>query len=112
MQTHQEIDLRSLALHRLVADKIRQDLSLLDKARAALKRWHAIASPGTFGYLDAWQGLLDDDVEACLAVATEQSERGDALRQASPLACLLTNQERFAFLKQWKADHAPKARNA
>ena len=84
MQTHQEIDLRSLALHRLVADKIRQDLSLLDKARAALKRWHAIASPGTFGYLDAWQGLLDDDVEACLAVATEQSQRGDALRQATP----------------------------
>jgi hypothetical protein len=107
MQTHQEIDLRSLALHRLVADKIRQDMSLLDKARATLKRWYAIASPRTFGYLDVWQGLLDADVETCLAVATEQSERADALRQASPLACLLTNQERFAFLKQWKADHAP-----
>ncbi len=107
MQTHQEIDLRSLALHRLVADKIRKDISLLDKARVTLKRWYAIASPGTFGYLDAWRALLDDDVEACLTVATEQSERADALRQASPLACLLTNQERFAFLKQWKVDHAP-----
>ena len=107
MQTHQEIVLRSLALHRLVANKIRHDPSLLDKARATLQRWHAIASPRTFGYLDTWQSLLDADVEVCLAVATEQSQRGDALRQASPLACLLTNQERFAFLKQWKVDHAP-----
>jgi hypothetical protein len=107
MPTHHEIDLRSLALHRLVADKIRHDMSLLEKARATLKRWHATASPRTFAYLDVWQSLLDDDVEHCLAVATEQTQRGDALRQASPLACLLTNQERFAFLKQWKADHAP-----
>lgn len=98
--------MRSLALHRLVADKIRHDASLLDRARATLRRWQATASPRTFGYLDAWQNLLDQELEDCLAVATEESQRGDALRQASPLACLLSNQERFAFLKRWKAEHA------
>jgi hypothetical protein len=107
MPTHQELDQRSLALHRLVAHKVRQDESLLLKAQSVLDHWHQTASPRTFLYLDAWQSLLDQGVHACLQGAIEESERGDALRQASPLACLLTPQERFAFLKQWKDAHAP-----
>ncbi len=107
MRTHQEIDMRSLALHRLVADKIRHDAVLLDRAKAILHRWHQTASPRTFVYLDAWQNLLEKGEDACLAAATEESEWGNALRQASPLACLLTHQERFAFLKHWKQSHAP-----
>lgn len=107
MPTHQELDQRSLALHQLVAEKVRQDQSLLLKAQAVLNHWHQTASPRTFVYLDAWQNLLDQGLDACLAGATEASERGDALRQASPLACLLTSRERFAFLKQWKAARAP-----
>ena len=106
MPTHQELDQRSLAMHRLVADKVLADAQLLDQAKAILHRWHLAASPRTVGYLDVWQGLLDSGVDACLAVATEDSERAAALRQSSPLACLLSNQERFAFLKDWKARHA------
>jgi len=56
----------------------------------------------THGYLDAWQHVMDQGVDACLLLAAEESEWGNAMRQASPLACLLSNQERFAFLKQWK----------
>jgi hypothetical protein len=107
MASHREIDLRSLELHRCVAEKVRRNVALLHKARDTLARWHATASPRTFVYLDAWQRLLDQDVESCLVAATEPSEWGDAMRQASPLACLLTNAERFAFLKSWKHRHAP-----
>ncbi|MEN9435989.1 MAG: hypothetical protein RIR09_644 [Pseudomonadota bacterium] len=107
MRTHQDLDSRSLALHRLVADKVRRDGALLDRAKATLQRWHQTASPRTFVYLDAWKGLLEKGEDACLAAATEESDWGNALRQASPLACLLTNQERFAFLKQWNKSHAP-----
>jgi len=107
MPTHREIDLRSLELHKCVAAKVRQNAALLNTARTTLARWHSIASPQTFVYLDAWQRLLDQDMESCLAAATESSEWGDAMRQASPLACLLTNAERFAFLKSWKQRHAP-----
>lgn len=107
MRTHHELDSRSLALHRLVADKVRRDAALLDRARATLQRWHQTASPRTFVYLDVWQALLEEGEDACLAAATEESEWANALRQASPFACLLTNQERFAFLKQWNKSHAP-----
>ena len=106
MPTHQELDQRSLAMHKLVAGKVRADVRLLEQARDTLRRWHETSSPRTVGYLNAWQSLLDSGVEACLAVATEDSERAAALRQSSPLSCLLSNQERFAFLKDWKARHA------
>ena len=107
MRTHEEIDMRSLALHRLVVAKIRRDGALFDKAQAILRRWHQTASPRTHGYLDTWQGLMDRGIDVCLSAATDESEWGDSIRQASPFACLLTNQERFAFLKQWRESHAP-----
>ena len=106
MTTHQELDQRSLSMHRLVADKVMRDEQLLDKAREILARWHKTASPRTFGYLDEWQSLLDQGTQACLKVATENSEHAAAMRQASPLACLLTPKERFDFLKNWKQQHA------
>jgi hypothetical protein len=59
MPTHQEIDQRSLAMHRLVADEVLADVQLLDHAKATLRRWHQSASPRTVGYLNALQGLLD-----------------------------------------------------
>lgn len=106
MPLHSEIDQRSLAMHKLVAAKVRADDQLLVQARQILDRWRQTVSPRTFVYLDEWRRLLDSGVDVLLAVATEDSERAAALRQASPLACLLSNQERFAFLKNWKAQHA------
>jgi hypothetical protein len=94
-------------MHRLVAEKIRADTSLMADAEAVLQRWYQTVSPRTHIYLDDWNRLIQSGVEPCLAVATEDSERAAALRQASPLACLLTNRERFAFLKNWKLRHAP-----
>ena len=107
MRTHQEIDQRSLALHQLVAEKVRHDEALLEKANQILRRWRATVSPRTFVYLDEWQRLIDQGAEVCLAVAVEDSEHAAALRQASPLACLLTPKERFEFLKSCGRTHAP-----
>ncbi len=101
MQTHRQIDDRSLAMHRLIAEKIRRDPELLGRARATLQRWRGVVSSGAQPYLAEWEGLLDRGMDASLAVAVEESEHAAALRQCSPLACLLSNQERFAFLKAW-----------
>ena len=106
MRTHQEIDQRSLALHQLVAKKIRDDPALLEKAKQILQRWRATVSPRTYAYLDEWQRLIDQGMDVCLAVAVEDSERAAALRQASPLACLLPPKERFEFLKPRSQDYA------
>jgi hypothetical protein len=94
-------------MHRLVAEKVRVNVGLLDSAGAILEHWYRTVSPRTFVYLDEWQTLLNQGADAVLAVACEDSQHAAALRQASPLACLLTHQERFAFLKTWREQHAP-----
>lgn len=103
---HQEIDARSLALHRLVADKIRRDVTLFEIARANVARWRASATPNDRHYLDAWARLLDNGLEQALEAATADSEEAAALRQSSPFAGVLTSRERFAFLEAWSATHA------
>jgi hypothetical protein len=101
MRTHQEIDERSLALHRRVADAIRHDPARFDRARAILRHWREVVSPDSQPYLREWERLLAQGVEASLAAALERSEHAAALRQCSPLAGVLTSRERFAFLRTW-----------
>jgi len=104
MRTHQEIDERSLALHRLIAAKITHEPLLFERTKETLARWRMTACSGTLPYLDEWERLTNLGADACLAVAVENSERATALRQSSPFAGILTNRERFSFLKQWKLD--------
>lgn len=103
--THQQIEARSLALHRLVAEKIRRDPGLLRIARDNLARWRRRATPNDLECLSEWERLVEAGLDAALAAATEESERANALRQASPFAGILTPSERRAFLRAWKAVH-------
>ncbi len=91
---------RTLELHRRVVDKIRQDPALLNRAREILKRWQAAVSPGPRLYLDEWQRLMDQGMEATLRVALEESEHAAALRKSSPLSTLLSREERAAWRRE------------
>ena len=100
MLTHREIDLKSLALHRLVAQKVAVDPALFMKAQATLSRMHDQGKvPLT--YLTTWSDIFAMGWQAAMAAATEDSERGQTLRTCSPFAGLLSEQERLAFLAQW-----------
>lgn len=106
VRTHDEIDARSLALHQVVAAKIRADAMLLEHVRKTLVRWRVSVCASSQPYVAAWQQLLDQGMDACLGVACEDTERGRAMRQASPFAGVLTNRERREFFKQWSARNA------
>ena len=102
--SHEVIDKKNLAMHRLVAEKIRRDPRLLETVRAILVRWRTTTSAASLPYLDQWSTLLDQGLEAALSVATEDSEKATALRQASPFPGILTNEERLKFLSDWKRE--------
>lgn len=102
MRTHPNLDRRSLLLHQQVAAKIQANPALLTQAKATLARWRTTVSPNSLVYLDEWQRVLDAGLDACLALALDAGEHATAMRQSSPLACLLSNAERLEFLKQWK----------
>ncbi len=105
MRTHQEIDARSLAMHRLIAEKVRRDPALLEAAKATLARWRSIGDGSTRPYDEQWERVLNEGLEATVRIALEESERGGAMRQCSPFPGILAPRERFAFLRAWKDSH-------
>lgn len=105
--SHQDVGgaARRLAMHRLVAAKLRERPQELERARRIVVHWmemHGSRDP----YWPRWLALLDQGLEAVLAVAEEDSESANDMRQSSPLSCLLGNAERWAFLRQWQREHA------
>ncbi len=90
---------RSLRLHRLVAERLSKDPSLLAVAKIQLRRWRAertLAIP----YIDAWQALLDGPMPKLLAVLTDDGEISRDLRQTTPFAGVLRPRERWGLLKR------------
>jgi len=91
---HDRIDARSLAMHCVIADRLRASPELLGIAFDNVQRWSA--SAGRSGpYLDRWRQLLALPLEELLALIQEDSETMRAMRQSSPFAGVLLPKERW-----------------
>ena len=103
----QEHDLRSLAWHTHVVERMREDPELMQKALAIGTRWLALGPRRSDVYTRAWVELLRQDIEAVAEVATASTERATAMRQSSPVACVLGHEERNAFWAAWSPPETP-----
>jgi hypothetical protein len=90
---HNRVDERSLAMHRLVAEKVRGDPALLEKARENLRRWQKTESSPS-RTLAEWEHILSGPASQVAQFLEERSERAIRLRQSSPFAGILTEAER------------------
>jgi hypothetical protein len=102
---HPRIDRRSLALHRAIADRLRADPALIEIARENLDRWSQERGRSQ-PYWDAWREILNEPAEKIAALLVEESERMNALRQATPFAGVLKPAERWAIYEQFDSRHA------
>jgi len=104
--------LKALWLHRAVAGRLVADPgAVLSKARVNLDRLRRVHPDGMASvWLDRWQVVLDDGVEAVLEVLTSRSPHAVELRQNSPFAGVLPEVERHAVLASfascWRQDRA------
>jgi hypothetical protein len=97
---HSRVDARSLAMHRLVAEKLRADPALLDQARENLRRWqNADGSPSHT--LAEWANVLHGPAAHVARFLEEWSERASRLRQSSPFAGVLTEAERQTIYESY-----------
>lgn len=104
MKTHQEIDLRSLALARAVVAAIDRDPSRtgLERARRTCARWAAkVSSPA----VAEWAGILAGGWEQVRSVLLDPGERGRRLRQSSPFCGVLVPRERWRIYRSFADDH-------
>ena len=96
---HVDLEGRSLAVARLLAEHLRRDPSLVEEARRYLERRIPRASPGERLELEEWQRLI-----ATLSIArlrrflVRDDARGRRLRQSSPFLAALSADERRALL--------------
>lgn len=98
-QPHGPQDLQSLLMHREAVSLIAADESLIQRALGTLERWKKTVDPRTLPLLDAWERILRErDWEAAL----QETERGNQLRQASPMATLLPDERRLRIIRQVK----------
>lgn len=93
---HQEQDARSLALHTAAVDLMRSDEALIQRALDILARWDTHVSVNPKPLRDEWVRILRErDWSAALSV----SERGNQLRQASPVSCVLPTEWRVEIIR-------------
>lgn len=107
MFSPRDLDLKSLALHKLVAQKMRSDPSLFLKARNNLERLADRGGGGPDLYATAWLAASDQGLDEALAVATSDTERGQSMRSSSPFAGILSESERVDFLKASASGQQP-----
>jgi hypothetical protein len=105
LRGHQRIDRRSLALHRAIAEKLRDRPAMIEIARENLERW-SLTGGRSQPYWDAWRELLGRPLPEVLDLLVEPGERMTAMRQATPFAGVLEPAERWAIYESFEPGNA------
>lgn len=105
---HDWVEERSRALGAAVGEHLRLDPSLVNCAREQLDRWEANARTNNdrrvLPALQEWRALLDSfTLDQLIALLREDSTRAARLRQSSPFAGLLPEEERLAIFQRFEA---------
>jgi hypothetical protein len=90
-------------MHAVIARKIERDPTLLQIARKNVQRWAAQRGTETPAWLTEWREILGQPWPNIAALITEPSENGARLRQSSPFAGVLTQQERWRIYEAFRA---------
>ncbi len=102
MKTHRDIELRSIALHAAIAEKIAADPELINVARNNLARWMQSQEAST-AYFIQWQNLLDKPIPELLNLLTSDNEQMCCLRQSSPFCGILSPKERWKIYETYRS---------
>lgn len=97
---HGPQDYQSLLMHQEAVRMVLADPTLIEKALEILARWDAITDPRSKPLRDQWVQILS---RRNWRLALEESELGNQLRQASPMATLLPDSVRLAIIGEVKA---------
>jgi hypothetical protein len=96
MDPHRLAEERSIAMHRAVADKIRRDPAIVERARRRVQAWVAERKIHP-QYARQWQALLDLPRDQLCERLVANDEAMRALRQSTPFVGVLGARERWAI---------------
>lgn len=94
-------DWRSLELHQLIAKKINENPSLLNRVKDNLLRWEKINGELPQA-LKEWDSLIKDKTWVKLEkIITSDSQNSARLRSSTPFVGILTEEERMEIFNKW-----------
>jgi hypothetical protein len=98
---HRTAELRSIELHRLVAEHLRREPELLlDRARDRVARWIEDGGPVPPSVAVRWRTLLGRPLPVIVAALVDDCEEMRDLRQSSPFAGALSQDERVQVIRE------------
>lgn len=96
---HRASDEQSLRLTEAALERLIARPELLPQVRATLDHWDRVAPLASKPLRDEWRRILD---RCDWSTALERSDRGQQLRQASPLGRALDAHTRWAIIRRCK----------
>jgi len=101
--THQDIDRRSLMMHRIIAARLRAQPELLAVAHANMARWNCPER----GWWQEWSVILSSQtVEEIIRLIERQDDDACRMRQSAPFAGILTPREVWELKRNFKEENA------
>jgi hypothetical protein len=99
MDLHRLAEERSVAYHRVIAGRLRDQPEILDMARRRVSGWLAdgVTAPAAAA---RWAAVLAGDPSSIAVFLIERSEVADELRQSSPFAGALRPRERWQIWRE------------
>lgn len=99
MNGHARHDLRSLAMHQEAVRVLREHPEKAARALEVLTRWQAQGDVHTMPLWDEWRRIIEGGL---WELAVQDNDRGQQLRQASPLGFVLTEDQRDAIFQRFR----------
>jgi hypothetical protein len=104
---HQRAEERSLALHAAVAERLRADPMLVERAAERVRGWLREPGPVPAPLAAAWLDALSGPPDALFALLSDRGERARQLRQCTPFAGVLDARTRWRILRESRATITP-----
>jgi hypothetical protein len=94
MDGHRTAERRSIAYHRVIAERLTHNPSLVEQARARVRSWR---EPETHAkWITQWSELLGRPLDELCRALVDESEQMTALRQMTPFAGVLDARTRWS----------------
>ena len=105
MNWHEVIDERSLELHGVIARELRADPARLDLVVAWIRRFldDPEYSDQNKDALAEWMGIIREGLPRVLEALADDTDEGQRLRQSSPFAVLMPQDERARIFAKYEA---------
>jgi len=100
MRSHDAIDRRSLLMHRIISSRLQRNPALMEQVSETVTRWRRSRPHSTA--LIEWNDLLSrKDLRWITSFLRSRSEEATRLRQSSPFAGILTEEERLRIFRRY-----------